>query len=135
MALSMAALPAWTEFMKGAIALRPELGGRVFECPEGIKFVETDVESGLISTLSCPHRELIAITDRLAPNFECYNHGNLPELILDSGEVNSGNETITFAQHAKPRALKPGLEDYISPNATRVEVHPSGRRTLINEMR
>ena len=130
-----AALPAWSEFMKGAIALRPELGGRVFECPEGIKFVETDVESGLISTLSCPHRELIAITDRLAPNFECYNHGNLPGLILDSGEVNSGNETITFAQHAKPRALKPGQEDFILPNATRVETDSAGRRTLINAMR
>ena len=49
-----AALPAWTEFVNGAVQLRPELGGRNFECPEGIKFVEIDTEDGLISTLSCP---------------------------------------------------------------------------------
>src|SRR5207253_8468999 len=54
-----AALPAWTEFVKSAVELRPELGGRAFECPEGIKFVEIDADSGLLSTLSCPHRELI----------------------------------------------------------------------------
>lgn len=131
-----AALPVWSEFMKGAVALRPELGGRVFECPEGIKFVETDVESGLISTLSCPHRELVAITDRLAPNFECYNHGNLPELMFDSGDASSvASETTTFAQHAKPRALNPRNETYLSPHATRVETDSAGKRTLINAMR
>ena len=37
-----AALPAWTDFVSGAVELRPELGGRNFECPEGIKFVEID---------------------------------------------------------------------------------------------
>src|SRR5678816_645701 len=87
-----AALPLWTEFMQSALALRPELGGRAFECPEGIKFVETDVESGLLSTLSCPHRELVAITERLAPNFECYNHGNLRESEQTGREAGSAEE-------------------------------------------
>ena len=64
-----AALPAWTEFMKGAVELRPALGGRNFLCPEGIRFVETDVDNGLLSTLSCPNRELVAITDGARP--EC----------------------------------------------------------------
>jgi len=73
-----AALPAWAEFMKGAIALRPDLGGEHFECPEGIKFVEIDSQTGLISTVSCPLRELIAVTERTAPHLECYFHGNLP---------------------------------------------------------
>jgi penicillin-binding protein 1B len=73
-----AALPAWAEFMKGAIALRPDLGGEHFECPEGIKFVEIDSQTGLISTLSCPLRELIAVTERTAPHLECYFHGNVP---------------------------------------------------------
>src|SRR5689334_1489294 len=73
-----AALPAWVDFMKGAIALRPDLGGEHFECPEGIKFVEIDSQSGLISTVSCPLRELIAVTERTAPHLECYFHGNLP---------------------------------------------------------
>jgi penicillin-binding protein 1B len=73
-----AALPAWVDFMKGAIALRPDLGGEHFECPEGIKFVEIDSQTGLISTLGCPLRELIAVTERTAPHLECYFHGNLP---------------------------------------------------------
>ena len=73
-----AALPAWVDFMKSAIALRPDLGGEHFECPEGIKFVEIDSMSGLISTVSCPLRELIAVTEESAPHLECYFHGNLP---------------------------------------------------------
>jgi penicillin-binding protein 1B len=73
-----AALPAWVDFMKGAITLRPDLGGEHFECPEGIKFVEIDSQNGLISTVSCPMRELIAVTERTAPHLECYVHGNVP---------------------------------------------------------
>ena len=73
-----AALPAWVDFMKGAVAVRPDLGGARFECPEGIKFVEVDTGTGLISTLSCPLRELIAVPEAEVPRVECYLHGNLP---------------------------------------------------------
>lgn len=73
-----AALPAWAEFMKEAVAVRPDLGGSNFECPEGIKFVEIDSANGLISTVWCPVRELIAVTERTTPHLECYFHGNLP---------------------------------------------------------
>lgn len=129
-----AALPVWTEFMQSAIALRPELGGRAFECPEGIRFVETDVESGLLSTLTCPHRELVAITVRLAPNFECSHHGNLPELFHDSGEeIESTGRTVTLAQHFQSKPSK-SRSSTISPN-TRVDTDSQGRRTLVNEMR
>ena len=128
-----AALPLWTEFMQSALALRPELGGRAFECPEGIKFIETDVESGLLSTLTCPHRELVAITDRLAPNFECYNHGNLPAATQDDFEVSEAVETTTLARQGKPGPLRKGSANISA--ATRVETDFQGRRTLINEMR
>ncbi len=73
-----AALPAWAEFMQEAVAVRPDLGGSNFECPEGIKFVEIDSTNGLISTVWCPLRELIAVTERTSPHLECYFHGNLP---------------------------------------------------------
>ncbi|HYK20656.1 MAG TPA: penicillin-binding transpeptidase domain-containing protein, partial [Pyrinomonadaceae bacterium] len=73
-----AALPAWVDFMNDAIAVRPDLGGENFECPEGIKFVEIDSITGLKSTITCPLRELIAVTERAAPHLECYLHGNLP---------------------------------------------------------
>jgi penicillin-binding protein 1B len=73
-----AALPAWVDFMRGAVAVRPDLGGAHFECPEGIKFVEIDVATGLLSTVSCPLRELIAVPEGEEPHLECYLHGNLP---------------------------------------------------------
>jgi penicillin-binding protein 1B len=73
-----AALPAWVDFMKGAIAVRPDLGGAHFECPEGIKFVEIDIATGLLSTVTCPLRELIAVPEAEVPHLECYLHGNLP---------------------------------------------------------
>lgn len=129
-----AALPVWTEFMQSAIALRPELGGRAFECPEGIRFVETDIESGLLSTLTCPHRELVAITDRLAPNFECSYHGNLPKVFHDSAdEIESTGQTVTLAQLTEAKPSK-SRSSTISP-ITRVETDPRGRRTLVNDMR
>ncbi len=73
-----AALPAWSEFMKEAVAVRPDLGGLNFECPEGIKFVEIDSMTGLISNVWCPVRELIAVTEKTSPHLECYLHGDLP---------------------------------------------------------
>ena len=130
-----AALPAWSEFMQSAVSLRPELGGRAFECPEGIKFVETDIESGLLSTLSCPHRELIAVTDRLAPNFECYNHGNLRESEQTRGEAGEAREDPpALTQHTKSKTTS-NLDYHVSPNATRVSVNESGRKVLVNELR
>ena len=127
-----AALPAWTDFVKGAVALRPELGGRTFECPEGIKFVEIDAESGLISTLTCPNRQLIAITDRLAPNFECYKHGNLPESERSHEEVmESSVDQSAVAEHRRiaPRESLVFME-LKTLKSTRVDVDARGKRTL-----
>jgi len=132
-----AALPAWTDFVKGAVELRPELGGRTFECPEGIKFVEIDADSGLLSTLSCPHRELIAVTERLAPNLECYNHGNLPQLNQRSEDATQSTGAATvLTQHAKPPLKEKFLwRDSGTLMSTRVDVNALGRRTLVNDMR
>jgi penicillin-binding protein 1B len=129
-----AALPAWTEFMNGAVALRPELGGRTFACPEGIKFVEIDNATGLLSTLSCPNRELIAITDALAPNAECYRHGNIRETLEanQDGAPSIGNSSATSRQRNKQNS---DTRQYSPSMITRVDVDARGRRTLVNEMR
>jgi penicillin-binding protein 1B len=133
---AMAALPAWTDFVKDAVALRPELGGRTFECPEGIKFIEVDAESGLISTLSCPHRQLIAVTDRLAPNFECYNHGNLPDSDgSHEGDVESFVDQTEVAQHRRTAPRESLVRELNTLKSTRVDVDARGRRTLVNDMR
>ena len=122
-----AALPAWVDFMNAAIAVRPDLGGEHFECPEGIKFVEIDSTTGLRSTIGCPLRELIAVTDRLQPNMECYLHGNLP---VQSSPFAEESETTTETTVAKKETPSPP-----HPGATRVDVDSNGRRTLVNDMR
>ena len=122
-----AALPAWVDFMNDAIAVRPDLGGEHFECPEGIKFVEIDSLTGLRSTLGCPLRELIAVTERLQPNLECYLHGNLP---LQSSPFAEQSETTTEVSVAKKETPAP-----LRYGATRVDVDANGRRALVNDMR
>ncbi|HEV2885108.1 MAG TPA: PBP1A family penicillin-binding protein [Pyrinomonadaceae bacterium] len=132
-----AALPAWAEFIEGAVALKPALGGRNFECPEGIRFVEIDVELGSLSTLSCPHRELIAVTDRLAPNVECFTHGNLPASVeMNDGKVvlRDGPKEPFLAQHYRPRRLIANLASS-SLMHTRVDIDRRGKQTLVNSMR
>ncbi|HEV7474811.1 MAG TPA: PBP1A family penicillin-binding protein [Pyrinomonadaceae bacterium] len=125
-----AALPAWTDFMNGAVQARPELGGRNFTCPEGIKFVEIDSEDGLISTLSCPARELIAVTEALAPNAECFKHGNLPSTDVVEAEV-----SITTQLPPKPKPRTHG-QDARATGAvtTRVDIDARGRKTLVNDL-
>ncbi|HKP82184.1 MAG TPA: PBP1A family penicillin-binding protein [Pyrinomonadaceae bacterium] len=124
-----AALPAWVDFMNEAVALRPDLGGENFECPEGIKFVEIDSMTGLLSTVTCPVRELIAITDRLAPNLECYLHGNLPVQTSPpyAEEVESTREEVAVTRST--------TRDLFVPGRTRVNVDLNGRRSLVNDMR
>lgn len=131
-----AALPAWTDFMSAAIELRPELGGKNFECPEGINFVEIDADSGLRSTLTCPHRELIAVTDRLMPNLECFEHGNLPELKEANPEqAREAENQPVLAQHSRTplRLVRPNETAEVA--ATRVDMSVGGRLTLVNELR
>jgi penicillin-binding protein 1B len=126
-----AALPAWTDFMKSAVARKPELGGRTFECPEGIKFVEIDNDTGMISTLTCPHRELIAIREGSGPNLECFIHGNLPPSKATEDSYSPALPTAEARQRVNPA-------ERIDPSkfrSTRVEVDNKGKRTLVNEMR
>jgi len=132
-----AALPAWTDFMKAAVDLKPELGGRNFECPEGIKFVEIDADNGALSTLSCPHRELIAVTDRLAPNVECLLHGNLPDSIgVGTDQVaESDISDQVLTQHSKSPNRSSSENSSSTLTTTRVDVDTRGRRTLMNAMR
>jgi penicillin-binding protein 1B len=132
-----AALPAWTDFMKAAVEAKPTLGGENFECPEGIKFVEIDADDGMLSTLSCPHRELIAVTERLAPNLECLLHGNLPDSLSrgDNRTDSSDQNQAVLAQRSRSPLRIDSVTSVRQLAATRVEVDERGRQTLVNAMR
>lgn len=125
-----AALPAWAEFIRGAVTLRPELGGRNFECPEGIKFVEIDADLGGISTLSCPHRELIAVTERLAPNLECLHHTTIPHSISEEPDNGVFDNNVTLASRRPLSVESPRV-----PATTAIELNSQGRLTLTNDLR
>lgn len=127
-----AAMPAWVDFMNEAIALRPDLGGENFECPEGIEFVEIDSATGLRSTVTCPLRELIAITDQASPNLDCYLHGNLPvQTSPFAEESESSREQVAAA------VSRSSTRDLFAPvpGRTRVDVDLNGRRSLVNDLR
>ncbi len=100
--------------------------------------MEIDADNGSLATVSCPHRELIAVTERLAPNVECFLHGNLLDSVgIGNGEVaerDDSNETI-LAQHSR-FSNRTVQENSSSPlTLTRVDIDARGRRTLVNAMR
>jgi penicillin-binding protein 1B len=148
-----AALPAWTEFVKGAVELRPELGGERFERPEGIAFVEVDPETGLLAGPTCPQREQIAIPNNLAPTIECYAHGEFDDFYAEASQSEMypamestvitpdsartlARDVSTTRQQPLPRAeTDAGKLQPPSWRTTRVETSASGQRTLVNEMR
>src|SRR5215471_3820704 len=69
-----AALPAWVEFMKSAVDLRPELGGRSFDQPDGITIADIDPETDELASGKCPMHERVALLAAQAPKSECFRH-------------------------------------------------------------
>jgi penicillin-binding protein 1B len=69
-----AALPAWIDFMKEAVAMRPSLGGSAFAKPAGIVTVKIDPESGLLAGPDCPASQIVRLASQFAPRVECDVH-------------------------------------------------------------
>src|ERR1044071_7318370 len=145
-----AALPAWTEFVRGAVELRPELGGEAFIRPPGITTIEIDPETGLRATPSCPQHERIAVASNFVTTAECYKHSEMYDLMAETGDEQFYDETANNATveqdrprtevihtvRQPPRALtSEEMREAVTPATTRVEVNAQGRRTLTNEMR
>jgi penicillin-binding protein 1B len=145
------ALPPWVEFVKGAVELRPELGGEMFTRPAAVATVEIDPETGMIATYGCPHRQRIALTPALTPTIQCFMHSApLDGLASLEGEVVGDSTAAVAGGHTSPHASQgtatmaaastaPAAVDAkvyearVRP-ATRVEINRSGRPTLANEM-
>jgi penicillin-binding protein 1B len=129
-----AALPVWTEFMKNAVDLRPELGGKSFAEPDGVTVVEIDPETEELATGKCPQHERVAIAVAQAPTSECFRHSIYFALPDDApGEV----PTIAKSEPQRsPRSRHKGLSEELAKlRDTRVEMDKRGRSVLVNEMR
>lgn len=140
-----AALPAWTDFVRGAVELRPELGGEAFERPAGITVVDIDPETGMRAGALCPQRERIAITHAFMPSFECYGHTEEIPLMAFGGDETEFDDLSSIAasvedsrQSAINRRSPPRADTSVTivlpAQRTTVDRSMRGRSTLVNEM-
>jgi len=130
-----AALPVWTEFMKAAVDLRPELGGKSFDQPDGISIVEIDAETNELATGKCPTRERVAMLTNQAPTSDCLRHNIYFDLGNDSLPVE--NPTITKSETLRlPKTRTKNLSgEFALLPYTRVDTDRRGRSVLVNELR
>ncbi|HEY1402625.1 MAG TPA: PBP1A family penicillin-binding protein [Pyrinomonadaceae bacterium] len=139
------ALPVWTEFVRGALELRPELGGAAFLRPAGVMSVEIDPATGQLASPSCPERERIAITPALAPSSECLTHQPFLPLLAAGDAQPPAPRSALVMPHDPARAAAPSRthapHDTASPvtlpapsiQTTRIEQSRSGRARLTND--
>ena len=82
-----AALPAWIDFMKEAVAIRPSLGGTSFPKPAGIVTVKIDPETGQLAGPHCPTTQTVSVSSQFAPALECLKHQPLIEFEEAIGDL------------------------------------------------
>jgi penicillin-binding protein 1B len=73
---AQAALPIWTEFMKAAMAGRPNVP---FQVPGGVTFVEIDRETGKLATPACERTLNESFVVGTEPTEYCPLHGGVGE--------------------------------------------------------
>jgi len=142
------ALPVWSEFVGGAVELRPELGGEAFLRPAGVESIEIDPATGQLASLSCPQRERIAISGSLAPTVECFTHQpnfpllaayESPEHEVTSGDLPLHSASLPLSDVSRetmpPRHTAPISVAIPATQETQIETNRNGRTRLTNEMR
>jgi penicillin-binding protein 1B len=151
-----AALPAWIEFMKEALAIRPSLGGSSFAKPVGIVRVKIDPESGELAGPYCPSSQTVNVPAQFAPRVECFKHLPSLEAQIDTGDSESLSESdpsmesedvaLSAPEEFLDQTSSTPGESHDSTNdgeqtpamrklsrhATQTEISPSGRTGLVN---
>jgi membrane peptidoglycan carboxypeptidase len=153
-----AALPAWIEFMKEALEIRPSLGGSSFAKPGGIVTVTIDPETGELAGPNCPTSQTVRVAAQFAPMFECTRH--LPALESEDEATDTQSPDRTDSSITEPDLLEPNSSEDSSDQSlpisnqrpgdpadegrlpaavpkmsrpeTQTTVSPSGRTALIN---
>ncbi len=154
-----AALPAWIEFVKEAVAIRPSLGGAHFAKPAGMMTVRVDPETGFLAGPNCPSSVMVSVASRFAPAVDCYKHRPLETLLTEDVPTEVAYEEPVFEHEVVPEARssanerlrssdrdvtfpKPSEEliesqsEGLRPTRTRQtlkQIDQRNRRTLIND--
>ncbi|MGH9827933.1 MAG: penicillin-binding transpeptidase domain-containing protein, partial [Blastocatellia bacterium] len=68
------ALPIWANFMKQALALRPDLGGDSFPMPEGVVTADIDPTTGMLAVDGCPAKVTEYFVEGTQPTVNCTVH-------------------------------------------------------------
>ena len=137
------ALPIWTEFMKDAVAFRPDLGGSHFERPSGVSSIEICAESGYRPgeyCLSTYEEVFLAGTE---PIVVCETHTN----VMDGGPMfdefgNPIDPLIEPEPEGDPEDRTVGPEDLEPPEPGKivmpvapVQAPPPSRRPSVRILR
>jgi penicillin-binding protein 1B len=138
------ALPVWSDFMRGVLELRPELGGASFDVPAGINFVEIDPDTGQRAAPTCPQRELFALTPALMPTGDCPAHGNLSTLLASADATDDAPTLVEPRAQTSNAARDPSAQsDDPTRNVqltraatprTRIETDAGGHVSLTNDL-
>jgi len=150
-----AALPAWIDFMKQALAIRPSMGGASFPKPGGILTVRIDPESGALAGPDCPSSIVVSVANRFAPALECYMHmpSTDSEISMSDYEIDGSSDTDALKTELEsdemsqsdqmngdsPRAAEDSPDDPVGSQAkptrrpTRIDVDERGQTRLISD--
>lgn len=91
---SKSALPIWANFMKQALALRPDLAGDGFPRPDGIVEAEIDPTTGLLATEFCPATATEYFIEGTQPTETCGSEHRADELPGTREEGGEGDSII-----------------------------------------
>ena len=130
-----AALPAWIDFMKSAIDLRPELGGKSFAQPEGITVAEIDPETEELATGKCPMHERVAMLTTQVPPSECFRHNIYFDVAGEQPLAQPAVFQATQSGGSRKKQTEKSPGKFARLRDTQVETNKDGRRVLVNEMR
>lgn len=125
-----AALPAWIDFVREAVAIRPSLGGSSFPKPSGIVTVKIDPESGFLAGPDCPYSQTVTVASRFAPVADCYMHSAEYKLTDDTAtEEEQETQSVNDDLSPKESDAAPADIDVDTSSVPRSEPEPIKSRT------
>jgi penicillin-binding protein 1B len=107
------ALPIWTDFMKVALRLRPDLAGDEFpKPPSGVVEADVDPESGELATPACPSHRKELFVEGTQPTEPCALHGGSTTDVIPDEDDDDDDDVDDYSippykQPPKPESPPP----------------------------